>query len=62
MWFREFTGCGAGICVCFDPVFLFHCLSLPRGDFLVRSGGLGISSVIPSRGVGLIMRGFGSSF
>ena len=37
-------------------------VSLPRGDFLIRSGGLKISSMKPSQNVKLILRGFENSF
>ena len=37
-------------------------VSLPRGDFLIRSGGLNISSKIPSQNVKLILMGFENSF
>ena len=54
----EFTKCNTDIYVCFDRFFV----SLPRGDFLIRSGGLKISSMIPSQNVKLILRGFENSF
>ena len=59
VYFHEFTKCNTDIYVCFDLVFLFH---WQRGDFLIRSGGLKISSMIPSQNVELILRGFENSF
>ena len=58
--FHELTKCNTDLYVCFDPVCLF--VSLPRGDFLIRSGGLKISSMITSQNVKLILRGFENSF
>ena len=59
VYFHEFTKCNTDIYVCFDPAFF---VSLPRGGFLLRSGGLKISSMIPSQNVKLILRGFENSF
>ena len=42
-------------------LILFFCLTA-IGDFLIRSGGLKISSMIPSQNVKLILRGFENSF
>ena len=57
--FHKFTNCNTDIYVCFDSGFF---VSLPRGDFLIRSGGLKISSMIPSQNVKLILRGFENNF
>ena len=58
--FHEFTKCNTDIYVCVDPVSFF--VKLPRGDFLIRTGGLKISYMIPLQNVKLILRGSENSF
>ena len=55
VYLHEFTEGNTDICVCFHAALLFDC---QEGDFLIHTGGLKRSSMIPAQNLKLILRSF----